>query len=581
MRRNVGGHTVRFLCLVIALGSAAGFSQAEIPGADIEQMWLDPSARGSLFVGNGQTLPQRQVRLAASMFLTFGNLRSYSDTTPSLLVRERLGIQIAAAVGVTSWFELGAILPVQLFQQGSQLLALAPAGLGNPFVTTKINIIADDKPVAVAFGLAVGLPVGTSSAQGNGGIEFVPRVQLGHVSPHFQWGAELGLLYRPTVDFSIVTLEPRDKVGTQVWLAGTVTSVNQTGPRGEVSVRAYAPLTGGTVGVEGQVGVRFPLRNVELFVSGGPGFAGEPTTPLIRVYAGAAFGNGSATMPSCVEGQTYEIDRCPLLDKDGDGIRNEMDHSPLHREDFDGFRDDDGEPDLDNDADGLDDESDACPLLPGVAANRGCPDVDSDADGTIDRSDLCPSEPEDHDDFQDDDGCPDPDNDGDGVADRADACSLVAGAPAEQGCPAKDTDLDGVIDVEDNCPFESGTKDNAGCLESEKQFVQLRRDELELREAITFESNRSAITKKSMLIADHVAQLLGMHPEIVSVLIALEEPSVTPLTIERSNALKAYLVRRGVAPRRLRVSAATTLAITDDRRTFPVVRLLVTRQNSF
>jgi outer membrane protein OmpA-like peptidoglycan-associated protein len=65
--------------------------------------------------------------------------------------------------------------------------------------------------------------------------------------------------------------------------------------------------------------------------------------------------------------------------------------------------------------------------------------MDRDGDGIPDELDKCPDEPEDKDGFEDEDGCPDPDNDKDGIPDTADACpnepETVNGFQDEDGCP--------------------------------------------------------------------------------------------------------------------------------------------------
>ena len=67
-----------------------------------------------------------------------------------------------------------------------------------------------------------------------------------------------------------------------------------------------------------------------------------------------------------------------VLDRDGDGIPDDIDKCPNEPEDKDGFEDDDGCPDLDNDKDGIPDVADACPNEPetvnGVDDQDGCPD---------------------------------------------------------------------------------------------------------------------------------------------------------------------------------------------------------------
>jgi outer membrane protein OmpA-like peptidoglycan-associated protein len=65
--------------------------------------------------------------------------------------------------------------------------------------------------------------------------------------------------------------------------------------------------------------------------------------------------------------------------------------------------------------------------------------LDRDGDGIPDDIDKCPNEPEDKDGFEDEDGCPDPDNDKDGIPDAVDKCpnepETVNGVDDEDGCP--------------------------------------------------------------------------------------------------------------------------------------------------
>jgi OOP family OmpA-OmpF porin len=395
---------------VCALLVATSVSAQQVVGADVEQQWMDPAGRGSLLVGNGLTLESLDFRLGAAGFYTHGNLGPGDQH----VLRHRLGLQVFGALGVTDWLEVGAVMPVFVYQEGSAPPQVASAGLGNPWLYGKVNLLDGTRAVQAAAGLGLALPVGTSAALGNGGFAVAPRLQLGKVYEAWQWGAELGFLYRPVSDYTPLSGVGSDKVGSQVWLAGTASSVNSSGPRGEVSVRVHAPLTGGLVGVEGQLGVRWPVGGVELFASAGPGFFGNPSTPDVRVYVGAAFANTGLTQPACVEGRAYELSRCPELDRDGDGIKNALDRAPRDPEDHDDFEDEDGVPDPDNDGDGLPDGEDQCPSASGPSANRGCPDADADRDGVVDRLDKCPAAAEDLDGVEDDDGCPDPDPDGGG-----------------------------------------------------------------------------------------------------------------------------------------------------------------------
>lgn len=554
-RALLAGRLVARSSFVVALLLAAQAS-AQVPAADLEHVWLDAAGRGSLLVGTGQTLRQKDFRLGAALSYTNGNFKSFRETAPVPLLSDRFGAQVFAAVGVFRWLELSAAVPVYFSQRAAPELQVASAGLGNPWLHAKIGLLDATKLLSFSVGLGVGVPVGTAVAQGNGGVEFLPRATVGKVFKNFQVGLELGGLVRPTVDFAPVTGQAADRVGSQLYVAAMLGGINLKGPRGEVSLRGFAPLTGGQPGLEGQLGVRWLLGDVELFASVGPGFWGAPATPSLRSYAGMAFANVGLTRPPCIEGEDYDLPTCPDLDRDGDGVKNQVDLAPLEREDLDGFEDQDGKPEADNDQDGVLDLADACVNVRGLVENKGCPDVDSDKDGLVDRLDGCP-EPEDFDGFEDGDGCPEPDNDKDGVLDAEDRCPLVAGVPEEHGCPVKDADADGVPDFQDNCPQEKGVAANSGCPESKKQLVQLSRERLAILDKVYFDTGKATIQKKSFPLLDQVAQVLVAHPELARVQVEGHTDNQgkpeknKQLSQERADAVKAYLAQKGVDAGRL------------------------------
>ena len=267
----------------------ASFALAQtVPSADVEQMWLDPSARGSLFVGNGRTLGATEFRVGVAGFYTHGNLRSLQLPSFTDLVQDRFGFQVFGALGLTDWLELGANVPVYVYQQGTTGLGLASAGLGNPWLQAKVNLLDAHKPISLSLVLGIGVPVGTAAAQGNGGFEAAPRVQIGRVYDAWQFGVELGYLHRTTVDFRSLTNGANDCIGSQTYLAVMVATVNPSGPRGEFTFRGFIPMAGGPLGLEGQLGFRWPLGPVELIASAGPGFGGQSTTPAPPTCWGAS-----------------------------------------------------------------------------------------------------------------------------------------------------------------------------------------------------------------------------------------------------------------------------------------------------
>jgi len=197
---------------------------------------------------------------------------------------------------------------------------------------------------------------------------------------------------------------------------------------------------------------------------------------------------------------TQQMKQAVSLDRDNDGINDDVDQCPEIPEDKDGFQDDDG-----------------------------CPDYDNDNDGIYDSKDKCPAEAEDKDGYQDDDGCPDADNDGDGVADAQDAC------------PNEPETFNGYKD-QDGCPDEKPVEI--------KQTLVL--------EGINFRTGSAELLEESYNILDNVFNSLEAftnvkvevrgHTDNVG-----NERSNMILSKERAQSVKDYLVNRGIDGNRISV----------------------------
>jgi outer membrane protein OmpA-like peptidoglycan-associated protein/opacity protein-like surface antigen len=223
-------------------------------------------------------------------------------------------------------------------------------------------------------------------------------------------------------------------------------------------------------------------------------------------------------------------------DSDKDGIEDEYDTEPLAPEDLDGFQDEDGAPDLDNDQDGILDVDDKAPDLPedmdGFQDEDGAPDLDNDEDGIPDSIDKAPNEKEDMDGFEDEDGVPDPDNDNDGILDRLDEC------------PDKAETINGYQD-EDGCPDEKPVS------------VEFIPGQKRIFKEITFASGQYGVTAETEKILDEIYRALQQDKTI-----QLEIRGYTDsigsaaynlnLSQKRADAVKAYLVNKGISFDRLK-----------------------------
>ena len=206
--------------------------------------------------------------------------------------------------------------------------------------------------------------------------------------------------------------------------------------------------------------------------------------------------------------------------------------------------------DPDRDGDGVLDKDDLCPDVAGLPEYKGCPDTDGD--GVFDDLDECPKVvgPKEN------KGCPWPDTDGDGLTDNKDDCPKTAGPVENKGCPYGDTDGDGLNDNEDDCPKTAGPIENKGCPVIEKkdqEVVDMAVKNLE------FSTNKSVILDGSKPALDKLAETLKAKGEW-NILLAGHTDNVGDddanmiLSKNRSEAVKSYLVSKGIGESRIRVS---------------------------
>lgn len=169
----------------------------------------------------------------------------------------------------------------------------------------------------------------------------------------------------------------------------------------------------------------------------------------------------------------------------------------------------------DSDGDGVPDARDRCPGTPlGTPVNEeGC--ADSDGDGVIDTRDLCPGTPPGT--PVDVNGCSD--IDGDGISDRIDSCpSSPAGqAVMTNGCAAE-------------------------------QSVVL--------DGVNFEFNSAKLEVNAQRLLDRVGQSLLDSPTFTVELQGHTDNLGSDaynliLSQDRANAVKAYLIGKGVEPERI------------------------------
>ncbi|MCS6822179.1 MAG: OmpA family protein [Microscillaceae bacterium] len=206
----------------------------------------------------------------------------------------------------------------------------------------------------------------------------------------------------------------------------------------------------------------------------------------------------------------------------------------------------------DSDQDGVPNVRDKCPNTPrGIQVDEfGCP-PDRDGDGIYDYLDECPDIPG----IPLFKGCPD--TDGDGIPDKDDLCPDVPGPKYNRGCPEKareeDRDKDGTFDKDDLCPETPGPRTNRGCPEVIKQEEKVI---LEKASRVLFETAKAEIKPVSFPILDELVALLKKYPNSYINLEGHtdsegEEEANMILSNNRANAVRQYLINKGIEPHRI------------------------------
>ncbi|AKQ65502.1 OmpA domain protein [Myxococcus hansupus] len=264
-----------------------------MPGFELERLEVNPG-RGSMVSGNGELLVPGGVSVGMVGHYQHLPLVLRNGENRAEMLRSRASAVLAGSYGVLPWLEVGAILPVVLWQKGGDLgfVGLKPAasqGLGTPVLQARLGLLArrDEHPVDLALDLAAGLPVGSAEALArDAGMRFRARATV---------GTQLGWLH-PTLDAGVL-LRSRDPLATpaasdqtlEVRMGASVATVGK-GLRGELALRGAFAADSRQPSVELLAGGHLPLSNeLELFAWGGPGFGATPGTPIVRVLMGVSF----------------------------------------------------------------------------------------------------------------------------------------------------------------------------------------------------------------------------------------------------------------------------------------------------
>lgn len=155
---------------------------------------------------------------------------------------------------------------------------------------------------------------------------------------------------------------------------------------------------------------------------------------------------------------------------------------------------------------------------------------------------------------------PEGDADNDGVTNAVDACPEQAGVAASKGCPVApgDADGDGFPDATDKCPLQAEVKndwaDDDGC--PDEAPPPALRGVVGPLSGVSFASDKADLLPESYPALDRVLQALLVTPLAKLEIAGYTDNSGTTevnheLSQKRADAVKAYLISKGVDPARL------------------------------
>ena len=458
------------------LVAAQASAQVEVSNFELEQLVLNPSARGGLVVGGADLLDAKDFRVAASLGYQHAPLKYFEDgVLKAKLVEHRVTASLHAAASPLPWLELGVTVPVVLHQSGESAMSRTgtmvasavptSAALGTPWLQGRMAVLQERNGAPLDLGLTVMLALPLGSSQGLTREATVAGQVLAGAGRTFgpvRVAAEVGAHLRQDAPLTF----GGEAVGSRMLMNVGASTVGGA-LRGELSLRSFVPLTKQPVSAELLAGVRYAMKDWELFALAGPGFGNAPGTPEFRAVLGASFGGVQSARCG---GRAASLE-CAQRDFDGDGVLN---------------------------------GDDACPDTFAAGTSNGCPSAAPAPAAVVEPTPVVAIAP-----------APEPEP--------------IAAVPAPEPAPAP----------------------------AVAPQVELKGDRLELRAKVFFETAKAVVQARSYALLDEVAQVMQAHPEVKHVAIGGHTDgrgnaaSNLKLSDERAKAVKAYLVKQGVAAERL------------------------------
>jgi hypothetical protein len=322
-------------------------------------------------------------------------VRSPTDQVAGRPLQHQLGADITLGLGLGERFALGLDMPFFLWQDGTSPLppsivsggAVPTIGIGDVSLQGKVTALSNDRQglhagLGLAAVAAASLPTGDrASFMGEGAVTLSGRVlaeyALGVASARASLGYELRTQQRTWPDpgpsasafgnglrWAVgVVLKPKalwpllDEGDRQLWELAAH-GLLPAGPIAPFATGA-SRLSPALLAVDDRIALGHS-RDTYLIVGADLGLDTAIGVPIVRLLLSVGWAPRNH-------------------DQDADGVPDDLDQCPELPEDKDGIQDEDGCPEDDADGDGIVDEEDACPLVPGVASpdpkKNGCDGV--------------------------------------------------------------------------------------------------------------------------------------------------------------------------------------------------------------
>jgi outer membrane protein OmpA-like peptidoglycan-associated protein len=481
--------------LALTLLSIAPSVRAE----DIDtQRFLPRATTGGYFVTEGTDIRIPLDPFSLGLWLSYGHnplIAVEDDEVIEQIVAHQLAFDLTASYAFSSWFELGAHVPVA-YLSGDDL---SEAALGDLRLLPKFRLLDDNtRPIGLALLADVRLPTHTSAFYGGARLPaFAPRLLLDHRFglSGFRMGLDFGALLRKATEYRNIDAASELQAGLGM---GYRFDGGQAPVEIMLDLRSAVGLKdtdAEEVGLEGLLGLGIDAsRDWKINAGGGLGLLEGFGVPTARAFVGVRW----EPSPN---------------DPDHDGLRNarEDERDQTIKDDAKAGEGDDGS----DEPASVDDVDDAAR----EAAIRG-------------GYDACPDLPEDMDGIEDDDGCPEGDADSDGVLDYLDRCP-------------------------DEAETINGYEDDDGCPDEGPAQIVVEEGRLVILETIRFETESSKIDRRSHRVLDQIALTLRARDDIRTLEIGGHTDSTGSrgynmrLSRERARSVRLYLLEQGIKPSRV------------------------------